>query len=76
MKLLVIKKNYFRFATQGPFQKAWQLIKNNPESFWSSLDDAASMIANDPNVAVFDFKRIMSGREEFKRCLINQIPKT
>ena len=50
-------------------------MKSNPESFWSSRDDAVSRIVKDPTLAVFDFKRILGGRDEFKRCLINHIPK-
>ena len=65
----------FRFATEGPFKEAWKLMKNNPESFWSSRPDTANRIATDPDFAVFDFKRILSQSEQFKRCLINHIPK-
>ena len=50
-------------------------MEKNPESFWSSRDDAVSRMISDPTLAVFDFKRILSGREEVKKCLINHIPK-
>ena len=32
-------------------------------------------IVNNPDVAVFDFKRILAGSEEYKRYLIHHIPK-
>ena len=51
------------------------LMRNNPESFWSSRDDAVSRLVKDPNLAVFDFKRTLGDRDEFKKCQINHIPK-
>ena len=51
------------------------MMKNNPKSFWYSRPDVAMRIANDPDVAVFDFKRILAGSEEYKKCLIHHIPK-
>ena len=65
----------YRFATEGPFKEAWELMKDNPDSFWSSRPDVAERIATDPSVAVFDFKRILSGSEQFKRCRIETVPK-
>ena len=64
----------FRFATHGPFQKAWKLMKNNPESSWSSADDAISRIIADPTLAMYLVKS--SSLEEYKNCLINHIPTT
>ena len=50
-------------------------MKNNPDCFWSSRPDVAERIATDPSVAVFDFKRTLSGTEQFKRCRIETVPK-
>ena len=74
-----VKDNFYtvyRFATGGPFKKAWRTMENNPDSFWSSRDDAVSKMLLKPNIAIYDFIRKLGGREEFKKCLINHIPNT
>ena len=50
-------------------------MKNNPDSFWASRDVAVTKMLKQPKIAVYDFVRELAGREEFKKCLINHIPK-
>ena len=50
-------------------------MENNPDSFWSSRDVAVALMMKQPKVAVYDFVRELGGSEEFKKCLINHIPK-
>ena len=55
--------------------RGWKTMKNNPDSFWPSRDVAVTKMLKQPKIAVYDFVREMAGREEFKKCLINHIPK-
>ena len=63
-----------RFATEGPFKQAWDRMKDNRESFWSNRNLVAAKAATDPSIAVYDFKRILGGTEQYKNCKIKEIP--
>ena len=42
----------FRFANNGPFNEAWDIMKYNDQAFWTSRTETAHRIINNPKIAV------------------------
>ena len=65
----------FRDATSGAFATAWEVMKDNEESFVEDRKEAIDkMLAND-YFSFFDSLTSMSGTEEYQTCQVSPIPK-
>ena len=76
--LFFIKNNNLnRYAAEGPFRKSWELMKDTPESYWTSRDEAVNRIVDNPNLAVFDTESFLTASEAYKNkaCHISHIPR-
>ena len=67
-------KGNFKFATSGPFMKAWQIMKENNESTVKDLDTGFLRVMDNPKCALFDTYFTVSLEEEYLSCLISAIP--
>ena len=64
----------FRSATSGPFKDAWEIMKNNKESFVESRKAGALKMLEDDRFSLFDSLSATSGLREYQTCQISPIP--
>ena len=64
----------FRDATSGPFKKAWDVIKDNEESFVESRDKAIARMLKDDRFAFFFSLSSMARLDVYKSCQVSPIP--
>ena len=61
-------------ATSGPFKKAWDVMKDNKESFVESVDKAIARMLTDDKFAFFYSLSSMAGLDVYKSCQVSPIP--
>ena len=58
----------FRFANNGPFKEAWDIMENNDQAFWTSRTEAAQRIIKNPKIAVFESVAFFGRTKEYLTC--------
>ena len=64
----------FREATSGAFEAAWDIMKNDSESFVKNRKEALQRMFSDDHFSFFDSLTSMSGTKEYQACQVSPIP--
>ena len=64
----------FRSATSGPFKDAWDVMKDDEDSFVESRTEAISKMKQNNKFSFFDSLTSMSATAEYQSCQISPIP--
>ena len=64
----------FRAATSGDFKRAWEMMKNNNQSFLKDRLEGIERILKDDKFTFFDSLTSISYTEAYRTCQISPIP--
>ena len=64
----------FRSATSGPFKAAWEVMKDDEDSFVESRTEGIQKMKQNAKFSLFDSLTSISATEEYQSCQISPIP--